>query len=136
VRASAGALFGRHVHCARWRTTWARCWAAARNLDELRRTASGEFEIEQAADIAQLESLRRRTGCWTPWCRRQACARFPDVYVDELTVAQIRNGRNFPASPFRSQPASAARQGGDAAGRTGGIGEAVLPNLYHPVVVL
>jgi len=61
---------------------------------------------------------------------------FPSVFVDELTAAQIRNGRNFPASPFRSQPASRHVKGGNARGRTGAIGEAVLPNLCHPVVVL
>ena len=61
---------------------------------------------------------------------------FPSVCVDELTAAQIRNGRNFPASPFRSQPASRHVKAVTRQGELVAIGEAVLPNLYHPVVVL
>ena len=61
---------------------------------------------------------------------------FPSVFVDDLTAAQIRNGRNFPASPFRSQPASRYVKAVDRQGDLVAIGEAVLPNLYHPVVVL
>jgi hypothetical protein len=58
------------------------------------------------------------------------------VWVDEPTAAQIRNGRNFPASPFRSQPASRHVKAVTPQGELVAIGEAVLPNLYHPVVVL
>jgi hypothetical protein len=58
------------------------------------------------------------------------------VWVDELTVAQIRHGRDFPASPFRSQPASRHVKAVTRQGELVAIGEAVLPNLYHPVVVL
>jgi hypothetical protein len=61
---------------------------------------------------------------------------FPSVFVDELTAAQIRNGRNFPASPFRLQPASRHVKAITREGELVAIGEAVLPNLYHPVVVL
>ena len=58
------------------------------------------------------------------------------MFVDEVTVAQIRNGRNFPASPFRSQPASRYVKAVTRTGELVAIGEAVLPNLYHPIVVL
>ena len=58
------------------------------------------------------------------------------MYVDDLTVAQIRNGRNFPASPFRSEPASRHVKAITRDGQLVAIGEAVLPNFYHPVVVL
>ena len=61
---------------------------------------------------------------------------FPTIYVDDLTVAQIRNGRNFPASPFRSQPASRRVKAVTREGELAAIGEAVLPNLYHPIVVM
>ncbi len=107
------------------------------HLTELRRTASGEFEIEQARTLEQLEGLakeERLIDALVPPAKMLAA--MPSVFVDELTVTQIRNGRNFPASPFRSQPASKyvkaiARQGDLVA-----IGEIVLPNLYHPLVVL
>jgi len=58
------------------------------------------------------------------------------VYVDELTAAQARNGRNFPASPFRAGPPTKYVKAVTRNGSLVAIGEAVLPNLYHPVVVL
>ncbi len=61
---------------------------------------------------------------------------FPTVFVDDVTVTQIRNGRNFPASPFRSQPASRHVKAVTREGELVAIGEAVLPNLYHPIVVM
>jgi len=60
----------------------------------------------------------------------------PAVYVDDIAVAQIRNGRNFPASPFRSAAASKLVKAVSRQGDLVAIGEAVLPNLYHPIVVL
>jgi tRNA pseudouridine55 synthase len=99
------------------------------HLDELRRTASGEFEIEQARTIAQLESLAAEdhlVDAIVPAAKM--LPGFPSVFVDELTAAQIRNGRNFPASRHVK---AVTREGELVA-----IGEAVLPNLYHPVVVL
>lgn len=107
------------------------------HLEELRRTASGEFELEQARTIAQLESLaadERLLDALVP--AGSMMPGFPSVFVDELTVSQIRNGRNFPASPFRSQPASRYVKAVTGQGDLVAIGEAVLPNLYHPVVVL
>jgi tRNA pseudouridine55 synthase len=56
--------------------------------------------------------------------------------VDELTAAQVRNGRNFPASPFRMGPPTKYVKAVTRSGALLAIGEAVLPNLYHPVVVL
>jgi tRNA pseudouridine55 synthase len=61
---------------------------------------------------------------------------FPSVFVDELTAAQVRNGRNFPASPFRMGPPTKYVKAVTRSGALLAIGEAVLPNLYHPVVVL
>jgi tRNA pseudouridine55 synthase len=107
------------------------------HLDELRRTASGEFEIERARTIAQLESLaaeERLVDAIVP--AANMLPGFPSVFVDEETAGQIRHGCNFPASPFRSQPASRHVKAVTREGELVAIGEAVLPNLYHPVVVL
>jgi hypothetical protein len=60
----------------------------------------------------------------------------PAVYVDDATEAHIRHGRNFPASPFRSEAASRNVKALSRQGDLVAIGEAVLPNLYHPAVVL
>ncbi len=107
------------------------------HLLNLRRLSSGEFEIEQARTIPQLESLaaeERLLDALIPASRM--LPGFPSVFVDELTAGQIRNGRNFQASPFRSQPASRYVKAVTADGGLVAVGEAVLPNLYHPVVVL
>ena len=107
------------------------------HLQELRRLASGEFELAQARTLEQLESLAaedRLVDAIVPAAK--LLPGFPSVFVDDITAAQIRNGRDFPASPFRSQPASkyvkAVTRGGDLVA----IGEVVLPNLYHPTVVM
>jgi len=107
------------------------------HLDELRRLASGEFDLEQARTLAQLESLAaddRLLDAIVP--AEKMLPGFPSVYVDEVTATQIRNGRNFPASPFRSPSASRYVKAVSREGELVAIGEAVLPNLYHPVVVL
>jgi tRNA pseudouridine55 synthase len=107
------------------------------HLAQLRRVSSGEFEIGQARTLEQLAALaadERLLDAMVP--ASQLLPSFPSVFVDDLTATQIRNGRNFPASPFRSQPASKYVK---AVNRTGGlvaIGEAVLPHVYHPIVVL
>lgn len=107
------------------------------HLTELRRLASGEFEIDQARTLEQLEALaagERLVDAFVP--AEKLLPAFPSVFVDELTAAQVRNGRNFPASPFRAGPPSKYVKAVTRSGALVAIGEAVLPNLYHPVVVL
>jgi tRNA pseudouridine55 synthase len=107
------------------------------HLRELRRVASGEFELDQARTIEQLESLvaeERLVDALVPAAK--LLPGFPSVFVDDVTARHVRNGRNFPASPFRSQPASKYVKAVTRTGELVAIGEAVLPNLYHPVVVL
>jgi tRNA pseudouridine55 synthase len=107
------------------------------HLAELRRIASGEFDLSQARTIPQLESLaadERLIDALVP--PSQMLPGMPSVFVDDLTATQIRNGRNFPASPFRSQPASRYVKAVTRDGEVVAIGEAVLPNIYHPTVVL
>ncbi len=107
------------------------------HLLELRRTASGEFELERARTLEQLESLAKDERLLDALVApAEMLPGVPSVFVDELTVTQIRNGRNFPASPFRSQPASKYVKAVERQGDLVAIGEIVLPNLYHPVVVL
>jgi tRNA pseudouridine55 synthase len=107
------------------------------HLEDLRRVLSGEFEIGQARTIAQLESLAAEERLWDAVIPPAAMLPgFPAVYLDELTTAQVRQGRNFPASPFRSQPATRFVKAVTGKQELVAIGEAVLPNLYHPVTVL
>jgi tRNA pseudouridine55 synthase len=114
-----------------------RAMGCGAHLLELRRTASGEFEIGQALTIPRLQALAaegRLAEAFVPAAKM--LPDFPCVMVDDGTIAQIRNGRNFPASPFRAQPASRYVKAVTREGALVAIGEAVLPNVYHPVVVL
>jgi tRNA pseudouridine55 synthase len=107
------------------------------HLTELRRHASGEFELAQARTIAQLEALaaeERLIDALVP--AAELLPAMPAIFVDDLTVSQIRNGRNFAASAFRSQPASRRVKAISREGELVAIGESVLPNVYHPAVVL
>jgi tRNA pseudouridine55 synthase len=107
------------------------------HLEELRRMASAEFEIAEARTLEQLQSLAndgRLVDAMVP--ASKMLPGIPSVYVDDLTVTHIRHGRNFPASPFRSEAASRHVKALAREGDLVAIGEAVLPNLYHPVVVL
>jgi tRNA pseudouridine55 synthase len=143
VLEAAGAAARLRVHCSGG--TYMRSIAhdlgqalgCGAHLAELRRLASGEFEIGGARTIAQLEALAaddRLADALIP--ASEMLPGLPTVFVDDLTIAQIRNGRNFPASPFRSQPASQRVKAVSREGELVAIGEAVLPNLYHPAVVL
>jgi tRNA pseudouridine55 synthase len=107
------------------------------HLTELRRMASGEFELERARTIEQLEALardERLLDALVPAAKMLPA--MPSVPVDDVVTAAIRNGRNFPASPFRSEPAARLVKAVTRQGELVAIGEAVLPNLYHPIVVM
>jgi tRNA pseudouridine55 synthase len=107
------------------------------HLAELRRLASGEFELAKARTIVQLEALaaeEKLSEAIVPMA--QMMPDFPSVFVDEMAAAQIRHGRNFNASPFRAQPDARFVKAVTGCDELVAIGEAVLPNVYHPAVVL
>lgn len=107
------------------------------HLAVLRRIASGEFEIAKARTIAQIEALAAGDGlseAIVPMALMMPA--FPSVFVDEIAAAQIRHGRNFNASPFRAQPDAKFVKAVTGRGELVAVGEAVLPNVYHPAVVL
>jgi tRNA pseudouridine55 synthase len=107
------------------------------HLEELRRTASSEFSVAQARTIEQLESLASEERLLDALIPAGALLPgMPEVSVDDSTVALIRSGRNFPASPFRGPAAARYVKAITYGGELVAIGEAVLPNLYHPAVVL
>ncbi|MFN7992970.1 MAG: tRNA pseudouridine(55) synthase TruB [Bryobacteraceae bacterium] len=107
------------------------------HLADLKRVASGEFRLDQARTIAQLQQLSdegRLAEALIPAARMLPGV--PTVYVESLTAGQIRQGRNFPVSPFRAGPDSRYVKAVSGEGDLIAIGEAKLPNLYHPIVVL
>jgi tRNA pseudouridine55 synthase len=106
-------------------------------LDALRRTASGDFSVRQAHTLEELERLAsegRLSDAVIPSV--QLLPDMPSEVVDALTITQIRHGRDFRVSPFRARTDAAFVKAVDAAGDLIAIGEARLPNIYHPVLVL
>ncbi len=106
-------------------------------LEELKRTRSGEFSIEQARTIDQLETLAnedRFIEAFIP--AAELLPEFPSEFVDPTTAGFIRQGRDFRVSPFRVRPGSKFVKAIGQNGELIAIGEAKLPNLYHPMLVL
>ena len=66
----------------------------------------------------------------------QLLPEFPSEYVDEIAEGHIRQGRDFPVSPFRVQKGAHYVKALSRAGDLVAIGEIRTPNLYHPFVVL
>ena len=106
-------------------------------LQSLVRTRSAEFTLDAAWTIEQLQELaeeNRLREALIPAARMMP--EIPEQTVDNLTAAQIRQGRDFRGSPFRTgQPARRVKAVSEA-GDLVAIGEATLPNTYHPVIVL
>ena len=107
------------------------------HLKELRRIASGAFTLEQAHTLEELASLSSRdllSDAVVP--SSSLLPEFPVEFVDKITEGQIRNGRDFRVSPFHSRGSSKMVKAVSGDGELVAIGEARLPNIYHPVVVL
>jgi len=107
------------------------------HLQELRRLASGDFEIQQAHTLATLEQFAaegRLREAWIP--AAQLLPHFPTEIVDPITAGQIRNGRDFRVSPFQARGDAKYVKAVTQEGELLAIGEARLPLLYHPVLVL
>jgi tRNA pseudouridine55 synthase len=102
----------------------------------LRRTASGDFTVADAHTIDELNLL---AGAGRFHEAVLGAARllphFPAETVDALTAGQIRQGRDFRVSPFRARGGrfvKALSPEGDLLA----IGEVVVPNVYHPIIVV
>jgi tRNA pseudouridine55 synthase len=107
------------------------------HIEELVRTASGPFHLEQSFTLEQLQTLKdeaRLEEALLP--PSQLLPDFPPVYLDEAAVRQIRHGRDFNVSPFRIDSGTEFVKAIGPDRALVAIGQIVLPHLYHPVVVL
>jgi tRNA pseudouridine55 synthase len=106
-------------------------------LKALRRTASGDFKIEDARTLEELGTLAEQE-CFQEAVipAAQMLPQFPAEMVDALTAGQIRNGRDFRVSPFHVRAAGRYVKAVTPEGQLVAIGEARMPHLYHPVLVL
>lgn len=107
------------------------------HLSALRRVRAGDFSIEQARSMEELDTLAREgrlSEALIP--ASELLPEFPSVIVDDITAGRVRQGRDFPASPFRAGSAARYVKAVSTEGQLVAIGEAKLPHIYHPVVVL
>ena len=107
------------------------------HLKSLLRLQSGQFTIDQARtldQLAQLSAEGRLVEALIP--AMQLLPDFPNEIVDQLTEGQIRQGRDFRVSPFRVRDGVKHVKAVSRAGELIAIGEAVMPNVYHPILVL
>lgn len=107
------------------------------HLSALRRTRAGDFSIEQARSMEELDMLAREgrlNEALIP--ATDLLPEFPSVIVDDTMAGQVRQGRDFPVSPFRAGSGARYVKAISVDGQLIAIGEAKLPHIYHPVVVL
>jgi len=138
-----GAEAGVRVHCGSG--TYLRAIAhdagqamgCGAHLKSLRRLQSGPFGIESARtldELVQMSAEDRLGEALIP--AMQLLPEFPNEIVDQITESQIRQGRDFRVSPFRSREGVKLVKAISRDGELIAIGQAVLPNLYHPILVL
>jgi tRNA pseudouridine55 synthase len=106
-------------------------------LETLRRTKSGEFGEDVAHTLEELAS-RRAAGTFEQAIIRAShlLPQFPNATVDALTITQIRQGKDFRLSPFIDRSGARRVKAVSPDGDLIAIGEARLPHLYHPILVL
>ncbi len=106
-------------------------------LSKLRRTRVGDFTIEQARTLEQLNGLaaagRLSEAVIPPGL---LLPQFPATYFDAQGEARIRQGQDFRTSPFAVPPGAPVVRALSQAGELIAIGELKMPNLYHPSTVL
>ena len=107
------------------------------HLESLRRTCSGEFTAESARTLEQLAGLASAGDFHQAIIPAvNLLPQFPNATVDALTVAQIRQGKDFRLSPFVDRAGARHVKAISQQGDLIAIGEARLPHLYHPILVL
>lgn len=107
------------------------------HIESLVRTQSGPFRIDQAYSLERLQTLKdegRLAEALIP--ASELLPEFPSVFVDDVSVTHIRQGRDFNVSPFRVDAGAPHVKAIGPAGQLVAIGRIVLPHVYHPMVVL
>jgi tRNA pseudouridine55 synthase len=106
-------------------------------LKRLRRTESGDFSADRAFTLDQLRELSENSRLLEALIPAgELLPEFPAEPVDSVTAGFIRQGRDFRVSPFRGTANSRFVKAVTQDGELIAIGEARLPNVYHPILVL
>jgi len=107
------------------------------HIEELVRTQSGPFRIDEAHTLERLQELKSESRLHEALLpMRDLLPEFPVAIVDDLTATRIRQGRDFTISAFGRQGEASHVRAIGPGGDLIAIGEIVLPCVYHPVVVL
>jgi tRNA pseudouridine55 synthase len=107
------------------------------HITQLVRTVSGPFSLKDAFTLEQLQGMKDAGNLEDAVLPAPALLpQFPAVYVDDVTLLHIRQGRNFNVSPFRVNTGTQHVKAIGPDGALVAIGTIVLPNVYHPDVVL
>lgn len=106
-------------------------------LSRLRRISAGGFDLSMAHTLDRLAALAEAGNLAEALIPcAELLPEFPSELVDDSTAGFIRQGRDFRVSPFRPEPDAKFVKAVSYEGDLVAIGEAVLPHLYHPVLVL
>lgn len=106
-------------------------------LSRLRRVASGVFDLDNVRTVDELQRLSDNgllSDALIP--ASKLLPEMPVETVDLATIGFIRQGREFRVSPFRGLQAVRFIKAVSAEGELIAIGQAKMPNVYHPVLVL
>ncbi len=107
------------------------------HVESLRRTAMGEFRVENAHTLEDLEDRRDQGNIEEAFLRAESLLpEIPSERVDDITAGRIAHGRDFRVSAFGNRGGAKLVKAIAPDGRLLAIAEAKLPLLYHPVVVL
>lgn len=131
VRASAGTYIRSIAHDS------GKALGCGGHLCGLRRIRSGPFAIEKAwtlEQLAELAATARLEEALLP--ASELLPEIPLEVIDQTTETQIRQGRDFRVSPFTPRGESRLVKAVNRDGQLVAIGEARLPHVYHPVMVL
>ncbi len=107
------------------------------HVEQLCRTAMGEFTLDMAHSLQQLDDLKgkgRLEETLTP--PQMMLPEMPAERVDAITAARITHGRDFRVSPFGNRQQAKLVKAIAPDGSLLAIAESRLPLLYHPIVVL
>jgi len=111
--------------------------AVGAHVESLRRTAMGEFTVENAHTLEELEGLRDQGNLEDAFLRAESLLpEIPVERVDDITAGRIAHGRDFRVSAFGNRQGAKLVKAIAPDGRLLAIAEAKLPLLYHPIVVL
>ncbi len=106
------------------------------HVEELIRTASGSFVLDDARTLEELQLLKdggRLREALLPIA--ELLPQFPAVFIDDVTARQVGQGRDFSVSAFRANAGAEHVKAIGPDGSLVAIGRIALPHVYHPVVV-